>query len=162
MVAPLPDPPHHDDVVAAAAAADDAELVAWAGDPDDYVLVPVEFDEADHHDFFALTPLAVSHPIGVLLARSRHGGDLVPTSGNPDGVWRVLRADPTLAQPDTIVQLLGRPWDTTEYLGPGSEPPIVAEAGGWRCDLRVREGFDGPPERWRVTLAERSSWQVES
>jgi hypothetical protein len=153
--------PTHDDVLAAVAAAGDAELASWVSDPDGYVLVPVQLPRAAQHDFFALTPLGGAHPVGVLLARPVGGGSPVVTSGSAHAVWQVLRADPELAEPDLVVHLLAPSWDTTEYVGPGSTPPVVAQDGGWRCDVRVRELADGPVERWLVTLSETPSWQVE-
>jgi hypothetical protein len=153
--------PAHNEVVAAVAATGDPELASWVASPDSYVLVPVRLDEAEHHDFFELIPLAASHPIGVLLARQADAGTLVLTSGHPEAVWRVLRADPALAEPNLIVQLLAPSWDSTEYVGPGSEPPVATVHDGWRCDLRVRDRPEGDVERWRVILAESSSWQVE-
>lgn len=151
--------PSHGEVVAAVAR--DAEITPWVADPDGYVLVPVPFERAEQHDFFALTPLTASHPVAVLLARRRVGGELMMTSGRPDGVWRVLRGEPELVEPDTIVQLLGRPWDTTRYIGPGTEPPIVAEDHGWLCDLRVSDIFGSDRQRWRLALTEHPSWLVE-
>jgi hypothetical protein len=150
--------PDHEDVMAAVA--DDPEVAAWAADPDGYVLVPVSLPNAEH-DFFALTPVAASHPIGVLLAREPDGGALTLTSGRPDAVWRLLRNDPALVDPDTIVAVLAPSWDVLEYVGPGSPTPVVPEAGGWRCDLLVRDATGGQVERWRVLLSETPAWQVE-
>jgi hypothetical protein len=147
--------------VAAAVAGRDAEIMPWTAGPEQYALARVTLERAAHHEFYTLTPVTVSHPIAVLLARALTGPELVLVSGQPAGVWRILRADPGLAQPETIVRLLGRPYDSTKYAGPGSDrPPVLADGRGWRCDLRVAIGFDGDEQRWEVTLAEDPHWHV--
>lgn len=154
------DRPSHDDVIAAVSDLDDDELASWVSEPGGYVLVPVAFDRAEHHDFFALTPVDASHPIGVLLARDQ-AGVLVVVSGRPSAARDLLRAEPGLVDAETIVALLAPTWDDVEYLGPGSEPPVEAVEGGWRCDLRVRDGFGAEPVRWRVQLTDDPQWEVE-
>jgi hypothetical protein len=150
--------PTHDEVVTAVGEADDAEIAGWVADPADYVLVPVDLG-AEHHDFFALTPVAADHPIGVLLARGDDG--VAVTSGRPDVVWRVLRDEPALRTPDDVVALLARSFDDIGYVGPGSEPPLVATGDGWRGDLLVRRVGRRDQERWRVELGPHPTWDVE-
>ena len=149
--------PAHDDVVAAVSATGGTEAASWVSEPDAYVLVPVAIERAERHDFFSLTPLEASHPIGVLLARRRDTGELSVTSGSPDAVWRVLTEEPHLADAPTIVQLLAPIFDSVAYLGAGSEPAVERTGSGWRVDLRVRELPEGDVERWRVDLREPSA-----
>jgi hypothetical protein len=150
--------PRHDEVVAAVAATGDTELADWVADPASYVLVPVDLGAA-HHRFVALTPVAADHPIGVLLACG--DDDVAVTSGRPDVVWQVLRAEPALRTPEELVALLSPSWDDTEYVGPGSDPPLVADGEGWRADVVVQRVGGRDRERWQVTLGPQPTWEVE-
>ena len=150
--------PSHEEVVAAIAETGDVELASWVEDPADYVTSPVLLD-AERHEFFALMPVTVDHPVGVLLVRGEEG--VAVTSGRPGVVWSVLRSEPALRGPGDIVAMLAPTWDDVAYVRPGSEPPIVEEDDGWRCDLVVREVGGRDPERWRVRLASVPSWEVE-
>lgn len=155
-----PSTPSHADVAAAVTAAGDPELSAVVHDPNDYVVGPVQLGEFVGHDFFQLTALSAPHGPEVLLARARTTGRLIITSGSPAAVREVLSEDPDLVEPHWIVQLLAPRFDACKYVGPGSDPPVVAVTGGWRCDLRVREGFDGDEQRWVVDLTDPPGWQV--
>ncbi len=150
--------PRHDEVVAAVAATGDTEVAEWVDDPAGYVLVPVDLG-AEHHEFFAITPVAADHPTGVLLARGDDG--IAVTSGRPDVVWQVLRSEPALRTPDDVVALLASSWDDIDYAGPGSDPPLVADGEGWRADVLVRRVGGRDRQRWRVTLGPQPTWEVE-
>ncbi len=150
--------PRHDEVVAAVAATGDTEVAGWVEDPAGYVLVPVDLG-AEHHELFAIVPVAADHPTGVLLARGDDG--IAVTSGRPDVVWQVLRAEPALRTPDDVVALLAPSWDEMDYVGPGSEPALVADGDGWRADVLVRRVGGRDRQRWRVTLGPQAAWEVE-
>ncbi len=83
------------------------------------------------------------------------------TSGRPEAVWQVLRSEPALQTPADLVAVLAPSWDDIDYVGPGSDPPLVADGEGWRADVLVRRVGGRDQQRWRVTLGPEPTWEVE-
>ncbi|MGH2947768.1 MAG: hypothetical protein ACRDPC_16205 [Solirubrobacteraceae bacterium] len=144
--------PSHQSVREAVTATGDAELDSLIDSAESYVLRPARL-QGDVFALFHVVLLEVSHPMGVLLAVDRGTGRALVTSGEPDAVREVVAADPGLAEPHAVWELVRSPPMDGELLDAVSIRP-------GRYEFRVRDRETGAVRRLALSLSDRgSTWR---
>jgi hypothetical protein len=143
--------PSHASVRDAVVATGDPELALWTDSAQSYVLRPAR-PQGEKFQLFHVVLVDVPHAMGFLLAVDRATGRARVTSGEPDAVREVVDADPSLAEPAVVWDLVRAPPRDGELLEATSTP-----ADDRRYEFRVRDRETGEIQRWALSLSDRGS-----
>lgn len=156
--------PTHDEILAAVATCGDPEYAAWVSVPGTYVLRPAEVPDLPHHPVWFVIPGEVPHPMSFYVARGPGAEAAVVTSGNPEAVDALVRAEPGLVTsprlPALVFDLL-RDQSRHLQLVEGSAR-VTPQGTGLTLTFQVLDKVRGIPQAWTVLLdGDRSGLQVQ-
>lgn len=121
--------PSHEQVISAVEATGDKELMQWV-EGGQYTARRVDNSLLTAHALYQVFPTHTSHPMSFYMALDLRGGGAFVTTGNAEGLARLVRADPELAEspefPAWAVEWLSLVPDTLRILStPDELPPGV-------------------------------------